>query len=424
MSNQNPCSSCGNCNCTCECNPEPVAQAVAHMQLDLYGQVTKTNVNGECQWSLPCDLNSGITAIPREDGESLLCYYLRLFEDLNGGISSLRYEIFVDPVNGSDSQGDGKIGNPYATITKALSVITDNSSTNRYVIRASAGSYNESDLTWKSYVSLNGSGEDLTRINCDINFTGALNATSRIDLTDFQCNDISFDVSSSSNVNLRISRVIPDSVTWNGGGVYGIDNSNNCFIDNSSIPSLIITNGRVTCYSSLLTNISVSDASSPILILLSCDIKSSISITGRSVLITRSLYCEAVTFTGTVASATTPTWHTDASSLFNTTFSGTYNIVRDDAIVSTGSSSISLTNQRFVNVDATAGAKTVTIPAASSNKGVTFTIKKKDVSANAVTVVRTGSDTFDGATSVSLASQYDSTTIYSDGANWWIMASV
>lgn len=426
MSTSNTCSTCGNatCNCVCNCNPEPVALALAHMQLDLYGEVTKELVNGVCQWSLPCDLDGGIDGIPREEGEGLLCYYLRLFEELNGGIVALRYELWVDPTNGSDTEGDGRIGNPYQTITHTLSVISDNSSTKRYVIRAAAGTYNESSLTWKPYVGLQGSGQDYTILNCDINYTSALNENSRVDLVDFQCQDISVDASSGLNLNLRIDNVIPDSLTWNGGGVYGVNVFNNCFVHNSSIPDLTITNGRITCYSTLFTNITVSDANSSILILDSCDLKTSVAINGRAVLISRSLYCEAVTFTGTVATATTPTWHTDNSSLFNVTLSGTYNLIRDDSIISSGSASISVTNERLVNVNATGGAKTVTIPLASTNKGMIVTIKKTDVSGNAVTVARTSTDTFDGATSISLAAQYDSSTIYSDGSNWWIMASV
>lgn len=79
---------------------------------------------------------------------------------------------------------------------------------------------------------------------------------------------------------------------------------------------------------------------------------------------------------------------------------------------------------KVILVDATSGAVTITLPSAGvalSN----ITIKKTDNSANAVTVSRAGSDTIDGATSKSLADQYDSITIQSDGGTSWnIIGSV
>lgn len=74
--------------------------------------------------------------------------------------------------------------------------------------------------------------------------------------------------------------------------------------------------------------------------------------------------------------------------------------------------------------DATSGAFTVTLPAASTQKGLMLTIKKIDSSANAVTIDGNAAETIDGAATVSLASQYNSRTIVSSGANWHVTASV
>lgn len=68
---------------------------------------------------------------------------------------------------------------------------------------------------------------------------------------------------------------------------------------------------------------------------------------------------------------------------------------------------------------ASGGAFTVTLPAANSRKGLVLEIKKTDASANAVTVTRAGADTIQGATTVSLASQYSTCTIFSDGTSVW-----
>ena len=75
----------------------------------------------------------------------------------------------------------------------------------------------------------------------------------------------------------------------------------------------------------------------------------------------------------------------------------------------------------LILADATAGALTVTLPPAASSRGAMIVTKKTDVSANAVTVAGDGSDTIDGAASVSLASQYDAVTVACDGSGWWIV---
>ena len=72
--------------------------------------------------------------------------------------------------------------------------------------------------------------------------------------------------------------------------------------------------------------------------------------------------------------------------------------------------------------DATSGAVTITLPAASSTGGYRFYVKRIDSTlANSCSIARSGSDTIDGQTSVSLSLQYESLTLVSDGANWYII---
>lgn len=76
-------------------------------------------------------------------------------------------------------------------------------------------------------------------------------------------------------------------------------------------------------------------------------------------------------------------------------------------------------------VDATAGAKVVNLPAASSCKGRQYLIKKTDNSANTVTVTRAGSDTIEGSNTAALTAQYDYVKLISDGvATWFIESAV
>jgi hypothetical protein len=74
-------------------------------------------------------------------------------------------------------------------------------------------------------------------------------------------------------------------------------------------------------------------------------------------------------------------------------------------------------------VDATAGAFSVTLPAAASMTGVPISFKKIDASGNAITLDGNASETIDNATTnaTALAAQYDSCTIVSDGSEYWII---
>jgi hypothetical protein len=75
-----------------------------------------------------------------------------------------------------------------------------------------------------------------------------------------------------------------------------------------------------------------------------------------------------------------------------------------------------------VLADATSNNVTVTLPAATSVPGYRFFIKRVDNAAHTVTVGRTGSDTIDGATSLSLDIRYMSVTLVNDGvASWYIL---
>lgn len=73
-----------------------------------------------------------------------------------------------------------------------------------------------------------------------------------------------------------------------------------------------------------------------------------------------------------------------------------------------------------VFVDATDGPVSITIPAAAQMQFARVTIKKIDASANAVTLA----GTIDGVVNPTLATQYKSKTIQSDGIHWYTLATV
>lgn len=87
----------------------------------------------------------------------------------------------------------------------------------------------------------------------------------------------------------------------------------------------------------------------------------------------------------------------------------------------TTNTSLTVLNDGYVMVDATTAPLTITLSSAVTQKR--YHIKKIDNSANAVTISRTGSDLIEGVTTKSLATQYKSFTLYSDGVNKWYIES-
>lgn len=102
-----------------------------------------------------------------------------------------------------------------------------------------------------------------------------------------------------------------------------------------------------------------------------------------------------------------PAWQSSAAAnLAVTTKTASYTITSSDDIILGNTNAI-----------------TLTLPAASSNSGKVFVIKKIGSDTNAVTVARAGSDTIDGVTSLVLTTQYDYVQIISDGSATWEVVS-
>lgn len=100
-----------------------------------------------------------------------------------------------------------------------------------------------------------------------------------------------------------------------------------------------------------------------------------------------------------------PTWK-QAIFAVSTQTGTTYTITNTDTVVI---------------ADATANNVAVTLPTASTVTGYRFYVKRKDGTANTVSIVRSGTDTIDGAASQTLNAQYTSATVVSDGSNWYII---
>ena len=109
---------CSNCNSnltvqTCN-NPCGVTQTntpaceslpsqIQNFTTQFFGEVIKTELNGEVVWSLPCSLDIGLPNNPRGVDEGLACYFLRLFRDGIGGLTGPRGLTGTPGVDGANA---------------------------------------------------------------------------------------------------------------------------------------------------------------------------------------------------------------------------------------------------------------------------------------------------------------------------------
>lgn len=114
-----------------------------------------------------------------------------------------------------------------------------------------------------------------------------------------------------------------------------------------------------------------------------------------------------------VAGSSTVTSVTDARSPY-----GSVGVGGRVAVAARTATYAILPTDGLVELDATLGAFTATLPSAATNPGMVVRPVKVDVSVNAVTIATTGGQTINGASTLSLASQWSGKTLVSDGSNW------
>ena len=81
---------------------ESVPSLIDNLVLALYGEVTKYVEGGRVLWNIPCDPSQSpaeVPSIPRNEGEGLLCYIMRVFQLTVGQYSPFQFWAFTG--NGS-----------------------------------------------------------------------------------------------------------------------------------------------------------------------------------------------------------------------------------------------------------------------------------------------------------------------------------
>lgn len=92
--------------------------------------------------------------------------------------------------------------------------------------------------------------------------------------------------------------------------------------------------------------------------------------------------------------------------------------------ISSTSVDLTLNTVFTLTVDASGGARIITLPAASQSTRRIYTIKKIDASANTVTIDANAAETIDGAVTQVLTAQWQAITIQCDGTAWFIIGKV
>lgn len=77
----------------------------------------------------------------------------------------------------------------------------------------------------------------------------------------------------------------------------------------------------------------------------------------------------------------------------------------------------------IVLVDATAGAVTINLPAASGLSGRGYVIMKIDSSTNGVTIDPNGTELINGSNTKTLLNQFNAVLIVTDGTAWYSIAA-
>lgn len=156
------------CSCpdACDAANEAIASQLTNFTTAFFGSVTKTCVNNQVVWALPCDLDDGVAGFPRLAGEGIACYLIRYAQSL--AVAEFANTVYVDK-NWAELAALGL--NAYATVQEAYDFANPQASiTSPWVMKIGAGTLTDFGgitLTadWNTYVSLFGTGVDISEVS-------------------------------------------------------------------------------------------------------------------------------------------------------------------------------------------------------------------------------------------------------------------
>ena len=127
--------SCGCNNNSSECpdvpypqiSRESVPSLIDNLVYALYGTINKSVTNGRVVWDIPCDPTTApaeVTGIPREEGEGLLCYIIRVLNEDVAVIPNVMTTNATQTVTGIKTFTQNIIGNVTGNAGTATTLTT------------------------------------------------------------------------------------------------------------------------------------------------------------------------------------------------------------------------------------------------------------------------------------------------------------
>ena len=188
-------------HCKPKCDPsnEPLSSSLNNFILSFFGSVTKSCVNGQVVWTLPCDLDAGIPGFPRISGEGVACYLLRIFQ--SGFVASqITLNSFIQPAVGGSV--DVTINNP-TTYTVGQTVVIPGAGT--YTVTGVGSNSVTLTLEPGSPIPPGGvvpTGSSVVVVNSTSGFTGTIDVVT----------DVSF--ASPSFIQTKVTKTYVNGILW------------------------------------------------------------------------------------------------------------------------------------------------------------------------------------------------------------------
>ena len=225
----------------------------------------------------------------------------------------------------------------FSTFAEALASITNAAETNLYVIKAGVGTFTDSEVTWKDYVSLKGEGFDYTKIVNGVNYVAGSGVQSRVFFADFQTSTgLSVRLWPGDSVNtLCFFKRLKGPITYDGGTNFNVLNYNNAFLYDSHVSAVWVKSGMFHAYGNhaILSSLQIDGdptVPAPTTLPTSVEIiggynQGTWTISGNATLTTRGAI-STYDLAGSIVAGVTPTLDTDFSSYTSGTISGALSV--------------------------------------------------------------------------------------------------